>query len=73
MPCTFDLCRADALQSVVQLMGEKQMFEHYETEGLKVSSISWSQEKAKEVLTAWQHEFNKVSILIGGLKVMKKY
>ncbi|KAH8321529.1 hypothetical protein KR074_007690 [Drosophila pseudoananassae] len=52
------LRKAQALQTVVQLMTEKEMFDqwlgHY-----KVHHLGWSQEKAAEVLNAWQRNFSR--------------
>jgi len=51
---------AKALQTVVQLMGEHELFEfwsgHY-----KVHHIGWNQERASTVLNAWQKKFAQVS------------
>ncbi|XP_030748534.1 protein patched [Sitophilus oryzae] len=48
--------QAKALQTVVQLMGERELFEfwsgHY-----KVHHIGWNQEKASLVLNTWQKKF----------------
>ncbi|KAL1492732.1 hypothetical protein ABEB36_010942 [Hypothenemus hampei] len=48
--------QAKALQTVVQLMGEHELFEfwsgHY-----KVHHIGWNQERASTVLNAWQKKF----------------
>ena len=53
-------CRAEALQSIVQLMGEKDMFDYYK-ETYKVHGVDWTAKKAKQVLEAWQRRFTKVS------------
>lgn len=54
---TRHLKRAKALQTVIQLMTEREMFEswngHY-----KVHHIGWTPEKAAEVLNAWQKKFS---------------
>lgn len=56
---TGHIVRAEALQSVVQLMAEKSLYEYWQDD-YKVHSIEWSQEKAKQVLDAWQRKFIKV-------------
>ncbi|KAF7287732.1 protein patched [Rhynchophorus ferrugineus] len=48
--------QAKALQTVVQLMGEKELYEYWSGH-YKVHHISWSQEKASLVLNAWQKKF----------------
>ena len=60
----FSFSRAEALQSILQLMGEKQMFEYYQDD-YKVHAIDWTMEKAKEVLQAWQRKFSKVCYICG--------
>lgn len=55
--------QAKALQTVVQLMGEHELFEYYEyyDEKYKVPHhIGWNQEKAAIVLKAWQKQFTEV-------------
>ncbi|CAH1772357.1 unnamed protein product, partial [Owenia fusiformis] len=51
--------RAGALQSIVRLMGEKNMYEHY-LDDYKVNNIEWSQEAARKVLEKWQREYTSV-------------
>lgn len=51
--------QAKALQTVVQLMGEHELFEYY-AETYKVHHIGWNQEKAAIVLKAWQKQFTEV-------------
>lgn len=53
--------QAKALQTVVQLMGEHELFEYY-AETYKVHHIGWNQEKAAVVLRAWQKQFTEVII-----------
>lgn len=60
---TSALRSARALQTVVQLMGEREMFEYY-ADSFKVHHVSWSQEKATAVLDAWQRKFAAVSIFL---------
>lgn len=60
---TGHLKKAKALQTVIQLMTEREMYEfwngHY-----KVHHIGWTPEKAAEVLNSWQKKFsNEVSKL----------
>lgn len=57
------LKKAKALQTVIQLMTEREMYEfwngHY-----KVHHIGWTPEKAAEVLNSWQKKFsNEVKYL----------
>ncbi|XP_054738607.1 protein patched [Anastrepha obliqua] len=52
------LRKAKGLQTVVQLMTEKEMFDLW-NENYKVHHIGWTQEKAAEVLNAWQRNFSK--------------
>lgn len=54
---TRHLKKAKAYQTVVQLMGAREMYEYW-NEHYKVHHISWSQEKATEILTAWQKKFS---------------
>lgn len=57
---TGHLTRAAALQTVVQLMGERELYD-FLANTYKVHHIDWSQEKASQVLETWQREFsNKV-------------
>ncbi|XP_013398571.1 protein patched homolog 1 isoform X2 [Lingula anatina] len=53
------IVRAEAIQSIVQLMAEKQMFEYYE-DSYKVTSIDFTREKARAILEAWQRKFTQV-------------
>lgn len=48
--------RARALQTVVQLMGEEELYDFYH-DSYKVHHIGWSKEKASMVLAAWQRRF----------------
>lgn len=52
-------CRGEALQSIVQLMAEKELYQYW-SESYKTHSIGWSVEKAKAVLEAWQRKFTQV-------------
>lgn len=54
---TRHLKKAKALQTVVQLMGEREMYEYW-NEHYKVHHIGWSPEKASDVLSAWQKKFS---------------
>lgn len=53
--------QAKALQTVVQLMGEHELYE-YLSDTYKVHHIGWSQEKASLVLKAWQKRFALVRL-----------
>lgn len=58
---TRHLQKARALQTVIQLMTEREMYETYNGHW-KVHHISWTMEKAQQVLNAWQKKFsNEVS------------
>lgn len=50
---------AKALQTVVQLMGEHELFEYW-LGHYKVNHIGWTKEKAALVLNAWQKKFAEV-------------
>lgn len=52
------LTRAAALQTVIQLMGEREIYD-YHASTYKVHHIDWNQEKANQVLEAWQRAFAK--------------
>ncbi|XP_018320591.1 protein patched [Agrilus planipennis] len=49
--------QAQALQTVVQLMGEHELYEFW-SDTYKVHHIGWNQEKASMVLNAWQKRFS---------------
>lgn len=66
---TSALRSARALQTVVQLMGEREMFDYW-AESYKVHHVGWSQQKAAAVLDAWQRKFASVSIFIGGFNLV---
>ncbi|XP_043528023.1 protein patched-like [Frieseomelitta varia] len=60
---TGHLTRAAALQTVVQLMGERELYEFFR-HTYKVHHIDWSPEKAAQVLETWQRAFsNQVKYL----------
>ncbi|XP_025196368.1 protein patched isoform X2 [Melanaphis sacchari] len=50
--------KAEALQSVLQLMGEKELYEFW-LQSYKVLHFSWDQEKAALILKMWQKKFNE--------------
>lgn len=54
---TGSLTRASALQSVVQLLGERELYEFWEN-NWKVHHIDWSQDKAAKILETWQRAFS---------------
>jgi len=61
---TGHLTRAAALQTVVQLMGERELYD-FLANTYKVHHIDWSQEKAAQVLETWQRAFsNEVKKLV---------
>ncbi|XP_034941243.1 protein patched [Chelonus insularis] len=55
---TGHIIQAAALQSVVQLMTARELYE-YHSHSYKVHHIDWSQEKASQILDKWQRAFNK--------------
>ncbi|XP_012231499.1 protein patched [Linepithema humile] len=54
---TGHLTRAAALQTVVQLMGERELYD-FLSATYKVHHIDWSLEKATQVLETWQRAFS---------------
>ena len=63
MCCQFYF-RAKGLQSIVQLMGEKDLFDYW-SDTYKVHTLEWSREKAFEILKEWQAKFSdEVSRLV---------
>ena len=54
---------AEALQSIVLLMGKQQMYTHWHG-AAKVQHLEqqWSEDEASQVLEAWKREFTKVKI-----------
>ncbi|RZF41387.1 hypothetical protein LSTR_LSTR000101 [Laodelphax striatellus] len=50
--------RAHALQSVVQLIGDRELYEYW-SNTYKVHHVGWNQEKAALVLDTWQRKFSK--------------
>ena len=62
---TGHIVKANAIQSVIQLMGEQEMFDFW-AKDYKVHNIDWSLEKSKQVLEAWQRKFSQeISKLVG--------
>lgn len=53
------ILKAKALQSIVQLMADQEMFDYWKNH-YKVHNIEWSLDKAKLVLEAWQRKFAEV-------------
>lgn len=54
---TGHLTRAAALQTVVQLMGERELYD-FLANTYRVHHIDWTQEKAAKVLETWQRMFS---------------
>ena len=50
---------AEALQSIIQLMGEKNLHVMF-GDSAKVQHIDWTLDAAKTILQAWQRNFTKV-------------
>lgn len=55
---TGHIVKAEELQSILQLMGEKDMYEYW-VNTYRVHNLDWSQEKAAMILDAWQRRFTK--------------
>ncbi|XP_046388102.1 protein patched [Ischnura elegans] len=55
---TGHIVRAKALQTVVQLMGERELYEYW-SDDYKVHHVDWTQEKASLVLDTWQRRFSE--------------
>ena len=58
----FSLCilfRADAYQSIIMLMGGRQLYTHWYNQA-KVNHMEWTEDEATQVLEAWKREFTKV-------------
>ncbi|NP_001310737.1 protein patched-like [Parasteatoda tepidariorum] len=53
------IVKAEALQTIVQLMAEKEKFEYWR-DHIKVHNLDWSIDKAKKVIEAWQRKFNEI-------------
>lgn len=53
------IVKAKALQSIIQLMGEQEMYDFYQNT-YKVHNLDWSVEKARIILEAWQRKFLEV-------------
>lgn len=61
---TLLLIRAHALQTVIQLMGERELYDFW-SDSYKVHHFDWSQEKAALILDKWQRKFSEVFVLYG--------
>jgi patched 1 len=55
---TGQVLRARALQTVIQLMGARDMFEFWQNT-YKVHHIEWNHNKAASVISAWQKRFTE--------------
>ena len=73
---TGQLMRAAALQSVVQLMGERELYD-FMSNTYKVHHFDWTQEKASQVLDMWQRAFTKEvkkqQMLLNGTNAYNSY
>jgi patched 1 len=49
--------KAKALQTVIQLMSEQELFDHW-NDNYKTHYAGWSLKKAREILNAWQEKFS---------------
>jgi patched 1 len=50
--------RAKGLQSTVQLMGQKDLYDYW-SETYKVHTIDWSPQKAADILKEWTEKFSE--------------
>ncbi|GAB6028772.1 hypothetical protein CHUAL_004588 [Chamberlinius hualienensis] len=55
---TGHIVKAEALQTVMQLMGEREMYEYWK-DNYVVHNIDWTVEKAKSILELWQMKFTE--------------
>ena len=55
---TGHITRAKGLQSVIQLMGEKDLFDYW-SETYKTHTMDWSPEKAADILSEWREKFER--------------
>lgn len=55
--------RAEALQTIIQLMGEKDMYDFW-SDHYKVHNVDWTPQKARLVLDTWQRTFKQVSVML---------
>eukprot|EP00095_Tigriopus_kingsejongensis_P000792 maker-scaffold67_size430214-snap-gene-3.36 protein:Tk00792 transcript:maker-scaffold67_size430214-snap-gene-3.36-mRNA-1 annotation:"patched 1 " len=70
---TGHIVRAKGLQSVVQLMGEKDLFDFW-SDTYRIQSLGWSREKASQILADWQAKFSQeVARLTQEKHLNKKY
>ena len=53
------------MQSVLQLMGEKEMYDYW-SQTYRVHNLEWSQAKAADILDAWQKKFTQVTAARSG-------
>lgn len=49
-------------------MGEKEMYEYW-SQTYRVHNLEWSQEKAADILHAWQRKFTQVGVIRAYLSV----
>ncbi|XP_054162571.1 protein patched-like [Oppia nitens] len=55
---TGHIVKAKALQSIIQLMAEQEMYDFYQ-HTYKVHNLDWSVDKARMILEAWQRKFSE--------------
>jgi hypothetical protein len=56
--------RAEALQSLFLLLGEREIYEYVKYYKTDFSTLDWTLDKAKQVLQAWQRKFTQVIRLL---------
>lgn len=63
--------KAKALQTVIQLMSEQELYDHW-NDNYKTHYAGWSLKKARDILNAWQEKFsNEVSFIKKSIKKQK--
>ena len=56
---TGHIVRAEALQSILLLLGEQHRYDKY-SKYIKTANIDWTLEKARMILEEWHRKFTKV-------------
>ena len=72
--CFFIHSRAKGLQSSIQLMGEKDLYDYW-SDTFKVHSLEWNREVAAVILSEWQEKFNAevATLVAAGENLHRKY
>ena len=65
--------RAKGLQSSIQLMGEKDLYDYW-SDTFKVHSLEWNHQVAHQILAEWQAKFShEVASLVAEKRMDRKY